>query len=62
MGLRDGCFKVLGEIGTGRTELYDVCSDSREMRNIASGNTERVEVYRERLEAWLAVTRVAIEE
>ena len=60
LGLRDGCWKYLFELDSRRSELYDVCADPGETRDVAGANAGRIEAYRERLEAWAAARRAAI--
>ncbi len=59
-GLRDGCWKYLLEIDANRPALYDACADSRETRNLAAGHPGRLQVYRDRVLAWLAASRARI--
>ena len=59
-GLRDGCWKYLLEIDANRPALYDVCADPGETRNLAAGQPVRVQVYRDRVLAWLAANRATI--
>jgi lipoteichoic acid synthase len=60
LGLRDGCWKFLTEIESGRPQLYDVCRDAFEAQNLAGAHADRVEVYRRRLDAWSAARRAEI--
>jgi arylsulfatase A-like enzyme len=48
-GLRDGCWKYILEVDTGRSELYDVCRDPDETINLAGIHPERVRTYRSRV-------------
>ncbi len=60
LGLRDRCWKAIVEVGTRRTQLYDVCADPKESTNRADEQSSLAEAYRERLERWAAAGRAAI--
>ena len=51
-GLRDGKWKFIGDIRTGRAELYDLDADPRELRNLAGTEVSRVSEYAARCEEW----------
>ena len=51
-GLRDGKWKFIAEIRTGRAELYDLLSDPGEQHNLADQHRERAEQYAAQCEAW----------
>jgi arylsulfatase A-like enzyme len=51
-GLRDGQWKYVGEIRTGKAELYDLADDPLEQRNLAPENRARVERYAAMCEEW----------
>lgn len=57
LGLRDGCFKLIHEVETGRSRLYDLCKDPGETEDIASRHPERASAYAGRLKAWSAAQR-----
>jgi arylsulfatase A-like enzyme len=56
-GLRDGCWKYVLEIEAKRSQLFDVCADRAESRNLASSHSDRVDAYRRRTMDWIAATR-----
>jgi hypothetical protein len=60
LGLRDGCWKYLFEIGSKRSRLFDVCADPGEMLDRASSHADRVAAYRDRLERWSVTRRDAL--
>jgi hypothetical protein len=43
-----------------RSQLFDVCVDPGEQRDVAPAQPERVTVYRDRLERWAAAQKAAI--
>lgn len=53
LGLRDGRWKYIHELESGRSRLYDVKRDPEETRDVAPANPERVEAYRRRARAWI---------
>jgi hypothetical protein len=56
VGLRDGCWKFIHDVGASRSALFDVCTDRGETENLARGEALRSTVYTERLMAWIAAT------
>lgn len=52
LGLRDGCWKFIDEIDSGRGKLYDLCADPEERRDLSAAEPVRVSKYRERLRRW----------
>jgi hypothetical protein len=60
LGLRDGCWKYLFEIGSKRSRLFDVCADPGEESDKAADQPDRVDAYRDRLERWSATRRDAL--
>jgi phosphoglycerol transferase MdoB-like AlkP superfamily enzyme len=60
MGLRDGPWKYLYEMESGRSKLFDVATDPEEMRDLASIYAERVEAYRSRVCEWASVQKALI--
>jgi arylsulfatase A-like enzyme len=60
IGLRDGCWKYLYEIEARRGQLYDVCTDPDETRDLASAHRARAETYRDHVLAWSAARRHAV--
>jgi hypothetical protein len=57
LGLRDGRWKFVCELGSGRAKLFDLSADPGEMKNLASQEPERVKAYRRHLKAWAAAQR-----
>jgi phosphoglycerol transferase MdoB-like AlkP superfamily enzyme len=52
LGLRDGRWKFIYEIGSGRTELYDLYQDSREIVNLAPERGPRASWYGTVVRSW----------
>jgi len=57
LGLRDGRWKFVCELGSGRAKVFDLSADPGETKNLASQEPERVKVYRRHLNAWAAAQR-----
>lgn len=57
LGLRDGYWKAIHEVESGRTTLFDLQNDPGESRDVAGEFPERVESYREHLLSWCAASR-----
>jgi phosphoglycerol transferase MdoB-like AlkP superfamily enzyme len=57
MGLRDGCWKYVYELDSGRSRLFDLCEDAEESRDTSTLQPERVAAYRARLERWSAAQK-----
>lgn len=60
LGLRDGCWKDVLEVESGRSQLFDLCADPGESRDRAAEFPDRVVAYRDRLQAWSAASRAVI--
>jgi phosphoglycerol transferase MdoB-like AlkP superfamily enzyme len=60
MGLRDGCWKYIYELESGRSKLFDVCADAAESNDLAPANLERAEAYRARLSEWASAQKALI--
>jgi hypothetical protein len=60
LGLRDGDWKFIFEIESGRAKLFDLARDPDEANNVAHGNELRVTAYRERLLAWVGAQRFRV--
>ena len=60
LGLRDRCWKYLYEIDATRGQLFDVCVDPDETRDVAGEHRARVETYRAHLLSWSAARRDAV--
>jgi arylsulfatase A-like enzyme len=52
LGLRDGCWKFIYELESGRSKLFDLCLDPQEKANLAVRHPDRVEAYRRHLKQW----------
>jgi len=57
LGLRDGRWKFVYELGSGRAKLFDLATDPDEKKNLASQAPERVRAYRGHLKSWAAAQR-----
>jgi lipoteichoic acid synthase len=60
LGLRDGCWKYLYEIDSGRSRLFDVCVDPGETRDRAADFPERADAYGDRVRDWAAAQKDAV--
>jgi hypothetical protein len=54
LGLRDGRWKLIHEIDSGKSRLFDLQNDPEERVDLADHFPERTEAYREHLCAWSA--------
>ena len=61
-GLRDGDWKAIHEIESGRTRLFDLRNDPHEREDVSSRNKERAEAYRRILLDWCGAQRARIAE
>src|SRR5262249_1957613 len=52
-GLRDGSFKVIHELDSGRAQLFDLSSDPRETHDVADRDRDRVRRYTQQLDEWI---------
>jgi lipoteichoic acid synthase len=52
VGLRDGPWKFIHEIGSSRGKLFNLLEDPAEEVNLASRQPDRVRAYRDRLRRW----------
>ncbi len=59
-GLREGCWKYIYEFESGRSKLFDVCSDARESTDLSAFQQERVAAYRAHLLNWSAAQKALI--
>ena len=57
LGLRDGRWKLIHELESGRSQLYDLEADPDERKDVAGEHPERVEAYRDQLLNWCATQR-----
>jgi arylsulfatase A-like enzyme len=60
LGLRDGCWKMIHELESHRSRLFDLCGDPAETVDRAATEPARVAAYRDRLERWSAAQRAEI--
>jgi hypothetical protein len=60
LGLRDGCLKYLFEIDSRRSQLYNVCDDPGERRDVSETASDRITFYRNRVEQWAAARRASV--
>jgi phosphoglycerol transferase MdoB-like AlkP superfamily enzyme len=60
LGLRDGKWKLIHELESGRSCLYDLADDPDERRDISALYPERVAAYREHLLRWAAAQKYRI--
>lgn len=60
LGLRDGCWKYIYELESGRSKLFDLCRDAAERDDLAPRHPERVAAYRAHVRRWSAAQKAAI--
>jgi phosphoglycerol transferase MdoB-like AlkP superfamily enzyme len=60
MGLRDGCWKYIYELDSGRSKLFDLRQDAAEKNDISQLHSERVTAYRRLLTRWSATQKALI--
>jgi hypothetical protein len=60
LGLRDGRWKVIHELESGQTRLYDLQDDPEEKEDVSGRFPERAEVYRDHLLRWAAAQKFLI--
>jgi Sulfatase len=60
IGLRDGCWKYIYEMDSGRSKLFDLCEDQSELKDLSLLYPDRVAVYRARLERWSVAQKALI--
>jgi hypothetical protein len=60
VGLRDGRWKFLHELESGRCHLFDLEADPAERHNLVEYHSRRVEVYQDRLHRWCAASRAFV--
>ncbi len=60
LGLRDGCWKYIYELESGRSKLFDLCRDAREQTDISLRHPERVTAYRTHVKRWSAAQKALI--
>ncbi|MDA1015390.1 MAG: sulfatase [Planctomycetota bacterium] len=62
LGLRDGKWKLIHELESGRSNLFDLGSDPDERHNVAGDSPEQAESYRQHLLKWCAAQRALLEQ
>lgn len=60
LGLRDGRWKFLHEVESGRLRLFDLEADPDERTNLAEQHADRVQIYRDRLTRWSSASRAFV--
>jgi hypothetical protein len=60
LGLRDGDWKVIHELETGRSRLFDLRTDPEEQHDLSKLHAERTEVCRDHLLRWAAAQKYLI--
>lgn len=60
VGLRDGRWKMIHELDSGRSQLFDVAADPEEKRDLSGEVPERTAVYREHLLRWAAAQKYRV--
>jgi hypothetical protein len=60
LGLRDGRWKLIHELDSGRSKLFDLANDPAEKNDRAAAEPGRVTVYREHLLRWSAAQKYRI--
>jgi arylsulfatase A-like enzyme len=60
LGLRDGRWKAIHELDSGRTSLYDLESDPEERRDLSAEQPARVTAYRAHLLGWAQAAKYRI--
>ena len=52
LGLRDGRYKYIYDLGSGRSRMFDLVSDPRETRDVSREHPKVVEWYKARVQSW----------
>ena len=60
LGLRDGRWKFIQTLDSGRSRLFDLETDPGERHNLAEQHAARVEIYADQLHRWTAATRAFV--
>jgi len=61
LGLRDGRWKLIHELESGQSSLFDLSADPDERRNLADNYPDRVAEYRQHLLHWSAAQKYLIQ-
>ena len=57
LGLRDGPWKMINELDSGRSQLFDLRTDAAEQCDLSGEMPERTAVYREHLQRWASAQK-----
>lgn len=60
LGLRDGCWKHIYEMDSGRSKLFDLSRDASETSDLAATNSARMAAYRNQLLRWSAAQKTLL--
>jgi lipoteichoic acid synthase len=60
MGLRDGCWKYIHELDTGRSRLFNLCRDPGEQKDVSPAHPERVAAYRTHVVGWSSAQKALV--
>jgi arylsulfatase A-like enzyme len=60
LGLRDGRWKFIHQLENGRSKLFDLANDPLELADISSQQSQRCQLYRDRLLKWSAAQRYSV--
>jgi hypothetical protein len=60
LGLRDGRWKFIYEIGSGKTQLFDLEKDPGEMSNLSTHEAARISWYEQIVRGWSNVQKAYI--
>jgi arylsulfatase A-like enzyme len=60
LGLHDGDWKMIHELESGRSQLFDLRTDPKEQHDLSWLHAERTEVYRNHLLRWAAAQKYLI--
>lgn len=60
LGLRDGCWKYIYEMDSGRSKLFDLCEDASELKDLSHLYPDRVAAYHAHLERWSSAQKALI--
>lgn len=60
IGLRDGCWKYVYEMDSGRSKLFDLCEDGLELNDLSGDYQERVDAYRSHVIRWSLAQKALI--
>lgn len=60
IGLRDGCWKFIHELDSGRSKLFDLCGGEAEVNDLSALHPDLAAAYRARLKRWAEAQRALI--